>query len=343
MATTQPASAGTILEETSPYFGWRSYWVNVLLSEIVLLLLPGGFILGATWPRFSEALPGLVIAALVVLPIALLMAWSQNASLRSKSGWVKYSDGMVSTIADSNIHSAPLARCHWYYGNSTRATTCDFDGHPETGVPAILIKFPHECKTKGWEWRGDRMPGGPVIAAVGFDAEARQAWQELLCDCGTLHDTEREKMPSPLSGSTVLLLAFLLVPLVVIGVARASRLVDGTLTAMGVADHIACGVAGTICMLVILYALAYLCLFFTLHTRRCCVSSEQRAAITESWRHRKVGFLVLIVYFAIPPFFNANVDLVENVIRALVTLLLTGLVALHFHFLLKGPRSQASD
>lgn len=29
------------LEEMSPRFGWRSYWVNVLLSEILLMILPG--------------------------------------------------------------------------------------------------------------------------------------------------------------------------------------------------------------------------------------------------------------------------------------------------------------
>jgi len=185
--------------------------VNVLLTELLLLVLPGGVIVGATWPRFGEAVPGLACAVLLTLPLAFVCAWSQNANLRSKAGWVKYSGGMLSTIANSNIHSVPLESCRWYDGSSTRATTPLPEGYPVTGAPAILIEFPYECQIEGRNLRGKLVPTGPLIVAVGFDEESRQAWQELLDESEALHDLEREKMPSPLSSSIALLLAFLYV------------------------------------------------------------------------------------------------------------------------------------
>jgi hypothetical protein len=342
-ATAQPDSPGTVLEEMSPRFGWRSCWVNVALSEFVLLLLPGGLIVGAGWPRFSDALPALVITILVLLPVAMLMAWSQNASLRSKSGWVKYSDGKISTIADSNIHCVPLERCRWYYGSSTRATTWVFDGHPETGAPAILIEFPHECQTEDREWWQDRIPGGPVIAAVGFDAEGRQAWLELLRDCSAMHDVQREKMPSPLSGSIVFLLVVFLVPLSVIGVLQVSRLIGVTLTAMGIPNLVPCRVAGMIIMACIVFVLAYWVLFLVLYTRNCCVTPGQRAAFTKVAERYKIGFLVFLLFFAVLPLLNTGTRLVEELVTSVVIVLLTGLVVLHFRFLVKDPKSELTD
>jgi len=66
--TIQPVSAGRTLEEGSPSFGWRAYWGNALLVEIVLLLFPGALALGSTW---VGAAIGLAIAALLALPVAL--------------------------------------------------------------------------------------------------------------------------------------------------------------------------------------------------------------------------------------------------------------------------------
>lgn len=278
---------------------------------------------------------------LVVLPIALAMGKAQNAKLRSKAGWVRYSDGMVSTITYSKIHSAPLARCRWYHGSSTRASTCGFEAHLVTGAPAILIEFPQECMTEDREWWGEPIPGGPVVAAVGFDPESRQAWQELLRDCGTPHDKEREKIPSRLSSSVMLLLGLLLIPLTAMGVLRTSDLIGRTLRAMDVPGTDPCGVVGRVGMACILLVLAYQILFLVLYTRRCCLTPEQQAAFTKVANRYKIGLLAIILITVVLPLLNP--ESVEEIVASAITLVLTGLVAMHFRFLVKAPKGEASE
>lgn len=342
-ATVEPIAASASLEEMSPRHGWRSFWMNVILSEIVLVLLPGGMICLFARERLIPALPVFGIAMLIALPIALLCARGQNAYLRSKSGWVKCSDGVVSTIVGADIQSAPLDRCRWYHGSSTRATAPVVEGNLVTGFPAILIEFPHECQTEHRDARGKRMPGGPVIVAVGFDEEIRKSWREVLDESGAVHDVQRERMPSPLSESTVAVLAFFVVPLCLTGTIRGWIAIERALVGLGVAANIAEAICLPLFFPGVVFVLFYGFLLFRLYQKRFCVTQEQREATMEPVQRYKYIFAGTLPFALMSPLFDMAEDPIANTLQIAATLLLTGLVTWHFSYLLKEPARATTD
>ncbi len=341
----QPAATDVTLEEMSPCYGWRSYWGNVFLTELVLLLFPGALILVATWPRFSEALPGLTCTILLALPVACLCAWSQNGYLRSRSATVTYAKGMLSTIAGTNMYSASLDQCRWYYGNSTRATVPSLEGLPVAGGGrALLIESPHECQTEGTDVvSGALVSTGPVIVAVGFDEAGREAWEELLQGASAAYDAEREAIPSPLSGLAALVLVLLAIPLCVIGTVWGSAVIARTLVGLGVAKSVAQAVTVPLFLPGIIYVLLYVFLLFLLYKRRSCVTEKQRQATMEPLRPHKSWFLMALAFCTIPQLLHIVEDPIANTLQIVVALLLTGLVAWHFRVLVKDPENEASE
>ncbi len=335
-ATVQLTPHATTLEETTPHYGWRSYWVNVLLLQILALLAATPIILTVTWPKTGVAVVGYAGAILCTLPFCLILGWTHQGYHRRKAVCVWFAKGKLSCVADSTIHSAELAQCRWFYGNRTRATHPPRDQHFNGGGPAILIEFPPESRTEQRESGERRYPSGPVVVAVGFQPDTRQAWENLLLETGANHDLQSQALPAPLSSQTFACLGGLAVLLGFSVGFYGSRAIAGVLTASGVPR----GLAGSICFPFFLpgsfILVAYAFLFMSLKERRCARTADQGRAAIEAWRPLMIrGWLATLTYGFIFVVFG---DLMETSVTAAVAVLMCALVTLHFHLLLKGPK-----
>lgn len=341
-ATSHPPATDVTLEEMSPSYGWRSYWATVLLLQLLALLLACPLVLTATWPKAGPAAVGFLSAAVCTFPFCLIFGWTQQGYHRKKAVRIWCQNGQVNCIADSNVHTAELRRCRWFYGDQTQATHPPREQWFSGGGSALLIEFPAECRTEDREWRGRCYPSGPVVVAVGFRGDTRTSWERLLLEAGAVHDADREALPAPLSGQIAACIALLAFPTSWFAGLYGSRAIDDLLVAMGVPRDIAFAISFPLFFPGCAFLLAYIFLQLSLYERRCAFTDEQREAAVEGWRSNARWLAVLaMTLFGI--WISNGFALTCKVIVTAVNLLMTGSMILHLHFLLKDPESELPD
>jgi hypothetical protein len=336
-AMVEPDATNVSHEEISPSYGWRSYWSTVLLLQFIALLLACPLVLTATWPKAGPAAVGFLSAAVCTFPFCLIFGWTHQSYLRKKAVRIWCQNGQVNCIADSNVHTAELRRCRWFYGDQTQATHPPREQWFSGGGSALLIEFPAECRTEEREWSGRRYPAGPVVVAVGFRGDTRTSWERLLLESGAVHDADREALPAPLSGQITACLTLLAFPASWFAGLYGSRAIDDLLVAMGVPRDIASPIGFPLFFPGCVYLLAYVALHLSLYERRCAFTDEQREAAVEGWRSnaRWIGVLALVVFGI---WISNGFALTWKLIVTTVNLLMTGLTILYVHYLLKDSQ-----
>ena len=340
-AIVQVDSTKVTLEESTPHYGWRSYWMTVLLLQILALVLASPLVLAATWPRADQAFIGFIGTAICTFPFCLIFAWTQQGYYSKRSAQVWYQDGTVNCVADSKINTAELSQCRWWYGNQTQATHPPRE-HLLGGKSAILVEFPLEFETEERMANHRRYPAGPLVVAVGLIPQTFQKWERLLLEADAVHDQERQALPAPLSGQAT---AYLAIPALLGGgflCFYGTRALGNLLTGAGVPQDIAFAIALPLFFPGCVYLLAYFALSVSLHERRCALTVEQGRAAVEDWKYES-RWLGVLAFMLFSIWISDRWTLTCKVIVSVVNLLLTGSIILHLRYLLEDPRDTSAD
>lgn len=246
---------------------FRNYFSTFLFLETFALIASSPIVLAATWGILSHTLIGFLLVLGWTLIPCILIAVSHTRYVQRKNGFVVFANGIISYFEDEAelaVHSVNLSECRWYYGGVSQATLPFRERifALQIGSPVLLIEFPDSLRLPKRRVHKNWVREQPIIVPVGQSTETRREWERILMDTDCVYDREREKIYSPFSFGTEIIVTLVIFPLCVLGGIFAAIKCEPLLNILGVPPDISKAIAFSLFAPGCVFLPSWVCILF---------------------------------------------------------------------------------